>query len=259
MTPRSTLTPSLIVARRETHTVSDVFCNQCGHRNPAGANFCSSCGGAARASGPTTDHHHLPPGGARATRSRTRSRVALDELSEGGGHARGQARPERRLEVRPRARRHPRRSPSRQRHLPRRHHRVPPPRRGRAHRGRATACATSARSTAPTSTASASTSDCPSPTATSCRSASSSWCSSPAAPGRGLTERGGPGLPVDRRGPVAAQGGVPRRHHLQDPVPREPGPARPRAHAVGLPQVLRHRRRAAALDPAPAAGALPAR
>ncbi len=22
----------------------DVFCNQCGHRNPAGANFCSSCG-----------------------------------------------------------------------------------------------------------------------------------------------------------------------------------------------------------------------
>ena len=24
----------------------DVFCNQCGHRNPAGANFCSSCGAA---------------------------------------------------------------------------------------------------------------------------------------------------------------------------------------------------------------------
>jgi hypothetical protein len=22
----------------------DVFCNQCGHRNPSGANFCSSCG-----------------------------------------------------------------------------------------------------------------------------------------------------------------------------------------------------------------------
>jgi pSer/pThr/pTyr-binding forkhead associated (FHA) protein len=22
----------------------DVFCNQCGHRNPAGSNFCSSCG-----------------------------------------------------------------------------------------------------------------------------------------------------------------------------------------------------------------------
>ena len=24
--------------------MSVVFCNQCGHRNPAGANFCSSCG-----------------------------------------------------------------------------------------------------------------------------------------------------------------------------------------------------------------------
>ena len=23
---------------------AEVFCNQCGHRNPAGANFCSSCG-----------------------------------------------------------------------------------------------------------------------------------------------------------------------------------------------------------------------
>ena len=25
-------------------TVSGVFCNQCGHRNPVGSNFCSSCG-----------------------------------------------------------------------------------------------------------------------------------------------------------------------------------------------------------------------
>ena len=24
--------------------MSGVFCNQCGHRNPAGSNFCSSCG-----------------------------------------------------------------------------------------------------------------------------------------------------------------------------------------------------------------------
>lgn len=24
--------------------MADVFCNQCGHRNPLGANFCSSCG-----------------------------------------------------------------------------------------------------------------------------------------------------------------------------------------------------------------------
>ena len=66
------------------------------------------------------------------------------------------------------------------------------------------------------------------------------------------------GVPVDRRGPGPAPGGVPRRHHLQDPLPREPGSARPRAHAVGLPEVLRGRRRAAAVDPAPAARALPA-
>ena len=24
--------------------MTDVFCNQCGHRNPSGSNFCSSCG-----------------------------------------------------------------------------------------------------------------------------------------------------------------------------------------------------------------------
>jgi len=26
------------------HSVADVFCNNCGHRNPVGSNFCSSCG-----------------------------------------------------------------------------------------------------------------------------------------------------------------------------------------------------------------------
>jgi hypothetical protein len=36
----------------------DVFCNQCGHRNPAGANFCSSCGAAL-----------LPPAGVDRTTS----------------------------------------------------------------------------------------------------------------------------------------------------------------------------------------------
>jgi pSer/pThr/pTyr-binding forkhead associated (FHA) protein len=34
----------------------DVFCNQCGHRNPADSNFCSSCGAPL-----------LPPGGADRT------------------------------------------------------------------------------------------------------------------------------------------------------------------------------------------------
>lgn len=36
----------------------DLFCNQCGHRNPAGSNFCSSCGAAL-----------LPPAGADRTTS----------------------------------------------------------------------------------------------------------------------------------------------------------------------------------------------
>ncbi|HET6952828.1 MAG TPA: FHA domain-containing protein [Acidimicrobiales bacterium] len=58
----------------------DVFCRQCGHRNPPGANFCSSCGAplAARREDPTTvtffpdaaetydemavDYDEVPPG-----------------------------------------------------------------------------------------------------------------------------------------------------------------------------------------------------
>jgi hypothetical protein len=34
--------------------VTTVFCNQCGHRNPAGANFCSSCGALLGGSGDDT-------------------------------------------------------------------------------------------------------------------------------------------------------------------------------------------------------------
>ena len=64
--------------------------------------------------------------------------------------------------------------------------------------------------------------------------------------------------PVDRRGARELQRRVPRHHHLEDPVPREPGPDRPRAHAVGVPQVLRQRHRPAPVDPAPAEGELPA-
>ena len=69
---------------------------------------------------------------------------------------------------------------------------------------------------------------------------------------------GRPLPPVDRRGAQPPAGRLPRRHHLEDPVPREPGAARPRAHAVGLPEVLRRRHRAAPLDPPPPARPLPA-
>ena len=50
----------------------------------------------------------------------------------------------------------------------------------------------------------------------------------------------------------------PRHHDLEDPLPREPGSRRSGADAVRLPQVLRGRRRAPAVHPAPAARALPA-
>ena len=83
----------------------------------------------------------------------------------------------------------------------------------------------------------------------------SSWSSSTATHER---RDGGAGAPVDRRGPLAGAGGLPRHHDLQDPLPRVPGAARPRAHAVGLPQVLRRRHRAPAVDPRPAARPLPA-
>ena len=63
--------------------------------------------------------------------------------------------------------------------------------------------------------------------------------------------------PVDRGGAGGAQRRVPRHHDLEDPLPREPGPHRPRAHAVGLPQVLRRRPHPAAVDPLPAEGELP--
>ncbi len=47
-----------------------------------------------------------------------------------------------------------------------------------------------------------------------------------------VLSRGRSRLPVDRRGPRAAAAGVPGHHDLEDPLPREPGPARPRADAV---------------------------
>ena len=37
-------------------SVDGVFCNNCGHRNPASANFCSSCG--AVLGPPDLGHHH---------------------------------------------------------------------------------------------------------------------------------------------------------------------------------------------------------
>jgi hypothetical protein len=66
-------------------TLSGVFCNQCGHRNPPGSNFCSSCGAALNlASGDdTTATIVFSPGEERELEEELS--VSLDELPEGAG------------------------------------------------------------------------------------------------------------------------------------------------------------------------------
>jgi pSer/pThr/pTyr-binding forkhead associated (FHA) protein len=61
-----------------------VFCNQCGHRNPPGSNFCSSCGAALNlgASEDTTMSHVVTPGEERDPDEDLK--VSPDELREGG-------------------------------------------------------------------------------------------------------------------------------------------------------------------------------
>ncbi len=57
-----------------------MYCNQCGHRNPPGANFCSSCGAALSPHGDDTTITFMPvEGGGEAEDELT---VTLDELPE---------------------------------------------------------------------------------------------------------------------------------------------------------------------------------
>jgi pSer/pThr/pTyr-binding forkhead associated (FHA) protein len=61
-----------------------VFCNNCGHRNPAGANFCSSCGDPLEhTSGEDSTVTLAPVEGAEAPDDDIT--VALDDLPEGVG------------------------------------------------------------------------------------------------------------------------------------------------------------------------------
>lgn len=63
-----------------------VFCNSCGHRNPPGANFCSSCGAVlARAGGDDTTITFLPEGATETHHPDADVAVVLDELPEGMG------------------------------------------------------------------------------------------------------------------------------------------------------------------------------
>lgn len=64
---------------------SDVYCNNCGHRNPLGANFCSSCGSPLERSldDPTTITFQIE-GGAQGEAD-DEIVVDLDDIPAGGG------------------------------------------------------------------------------------------------------------------------------------------------------------------------------
>lgn len=65
--------------------MEDVFCNQCGHRNPAGSNFCSSCGAIlGHAAGDDTTIT-FQPGEGTSEAPEEEITVSLDELPEGAG------------------------------------------------------------------------------------------------------------------------------------------------------------------------------
>ena len=63
-----------------------MFCNQCGHRNPPGSNFCRSCGAALESTGEdeTTTITIVTPDASRELPT-AEVKVAVDELPEGLG------------------------------------------------------------------------------------------------------------------------------------------------------------------------------
>ena len=245
------------------------FCTACGKQNPDDARFCSQCGtrlvARARAgrrppAEPAGEATATITFGAPATRPRpptgssTRSTPPRSTRCPPGhallvvqrGPGAGQPVPARH-------RRGHRRPPPRQRDLPRRRDRLAPARGVPPRAARTSPSATSAASTAPTSTATGSTRSS-STTATRCRSASTASSSSPGTRSA-LSRAAAPpasasGADEHRGGPRPAAPGLPGRHHPQDPVPRGQGPDQARADPGRLPQVLRRRRRAAALRPA---------
>jgi hypothetical protein len=64
--------------------VAAVFCNQCGHRNPPGANFCSSCGAVLAARSDDTTITFIPVESTGDVAEEELS-VTLEELPESAG------------------------------------------------------------------------------------------------------------------------------------------------------------------------------
>ncbi|MBV8691212.1 MAG: zinc-ribbon and FHA domain-containing protein [Actinobacteria bacterium] len=65
--------------------MADVFCNNCGHRNPSGANFCSSCGAPLEHGGDDPTTVTLVPVEADVAPPDDEIAVTLDDLPEGMG------------------------------------------------------------------------------------------------------------------------------------------------------------------------------
>src|SRR5215218_5888672 len=80
-TPRATAGSS--TAESQERNVADVFCNNCGHRNPPGANYCSSCGSPLDVRG---EEHTLTLAPVDADAGvEEEVTVGLDDLPEGSG------------------------------------------------------------------------------------------------------------------------------------------------------------------------------
>jgi hypothetical protein len=71
------------------NTLSGVFCNQCGHRNPSGSNFCSSCGAALELSAQDAGAEHTitfqPVEAAGEPAAEDALTVSIDDVPEGLG------------------------------------------------------------------------------------------------------------------------------------------------------------------------------
>ncbi len=65
--------------------MSGVFCNRCGHRNPAGSNFCSSCGAVLEQSSEETTTTIVLPAEVAPEGGDEDVSVVLDDLPEGVG------------------------------------------------------------------------------------------------------------------------------------------------------------------------------
>lgn len=59
--------------------MSEPVCDECGHRSPDGANFCTSCGAPLRQEEVTTDHPVVDPGGSDGSPHIDRSAFGLHE------------------------------------------------------------------------------------------------------------------------------------------------------------------------------------